>query len=183
MTRAECLERAVFPDPSTSPYCLPFATDSAYTVTQSYCSPPPRSHQTRFAWDFAMPMSTEILAAREGVVIEMREHWLDSDSQGGHENVVVLLHPDETLSLYIHMQHEGVLVELGDTVPQGGLLGWIGTSGTGFPHLHFMVCVRGGFCSSPTETTVPISFSNAIGPLDSIGGILQDAEYLAGACN
>ena len=180
--RGQCIQRAAFPTPSSAQYCLPYAENSAFLVTQSYCSLPARSHETRFAWDFAMPMGTEIRAAREGVVVELREHWLDTDTQGGHENMVALRHADETLSLYIHLQHNGVLVEMGDTVPAGGLLGLGGSSGTGFPHLHFMVCLRAGLCSSPTEITLPISYRNAIGPLDSIGGLAEGEEYLAGPC-
>jgi len=128
-------------------------------------------------------MGTEIIAARAGVVVELREHWLDTDTQGGHENMVALQHDDESLSLYIHMMKDGVLVEMGDTVPRGGLIGWMGSSGTGFSHLHFMICLRGGLCSSPREITLPISYRNAIGPLDSIGGLVEGEEYLAGACN
>lgn len=181
--RTECLQRAVFPAPSSSSYCLPFAEGSAFTVTQSYCSPPPGSHQTRFAWDFDMPMGAEVRAARSGVVVELREHWPDTDPQGGHENMVSLRHSDETISLYIHMRHEGVLVGLGDTIPRGGLLGWSGASGTETPHLHFMVCIRGGLCSSPSEITLPVSYRNAQGPLDSLGGLVQGERYVAGPCD
>ena len=182
-TRAECIQRAVFPEPTSSPYCLPFAEGSAYALTQSYCSAPGRSHMNRFAWDFAGPMGTEIIAVRGGVVVELREHWPDTDTQGGHENMVAVQHDDESLSIYIHMMKDGVLVELGDTVPRGGLIGWMGSSGTGFSHLHFMICLRAGLCSSPTEITLPVSYRNAIGPLDSIGGLAEGEEYLAGACN
>lgn len=181
--RNECLQRAAFPAPSSSPYCLPFAEGSAFTVTQSYCAPPPGSHQTRFAWDFDMPLGAPVHAVRSGVVVELREHWPDTDPLGGHENMVSLRHADETISLYIHMQHEGVLVELGDSVPRGGLLGWSGSSGTETPHLHFMVCIRGGLCSSPTEITLPISYRNAQGPLDPIGGLVLGERYVAGPCN
>lgn len=182
-TRAECLQQAVFPEPSTSAYCLPFATGSSYSVSQAYCSPPPGSHQTRFAWDFDMPVGTEILATRAGVVVELREHFSDNDPQGGHENMVSLRHDDQTISLYIHLRQNGVLVEMGDTVPRGSLLGWGGASGTTVPHLHFMVCLRGGICSSPNEFTIPVSFRNAIGPLDANGGLSAGTTYTAASCN
>lgn len=96
--------------------------------------------------------------------------------------MVSLRHDDETISLYIHMRQNGVLVELGDSVPRGGLLGWGGSSGTPVPHLHFMVCIRGGLCSSPTEITLPLTFRNAVGPLDSIGGLMVGETYTAGSC-
>jgi murein DD-endopeptidase MepM/ murein hydrolase activator NlpD len=172
----------VFTDAAASPYCLPFAIGSTYTVTQSYCST--GSHAGRFAYDFDLPMGTEVLAARAGEVVELREHWSDADTQGGHENVVILRHSDATLSLYIHMRHEGVLVEMGDYVPQGGLLGWSGSSGTGFPHIHFQVCLRGGECSTGTnEVTLPVNFRNAEGPLDALGGLVVGEPYRALACS
>lgn len=183
-SREECLGRADFGPPTASPYCLPFAEGSAYAVVQSYCAPPPGSHVTRFAYDFNLPMGTEVLNAREGVVVELREHWPDDNRTGGQENMVSLRHADETISLYIHMKQDGVLVELGDTVPRGGLLGWSGASGdpTGYPHLHFMVCLRGGICSSPNEVTLPVNFNNAIGPLDSNQGLVVGETYTAGRC-
>ena len=127
-------------------------------------------------------MGAEVLAARGGEVVELREHWSDTDTQGGHENVVILRHDDATLSLYIHMRQNGVLPELGDYIPSGGLLGWSGSSGTGFPHIHFQVCLRGGMCSTGNEVTLPVNFRNARGPLDPLGGLVSGGVYSAGAC-
>lgn len=178
--RASCAN-PVFTDPAASVWCLPYATGAVYTVTQSYCST--GSHTGRFAYDFDMPMGAEVLAARAGEVVELREHWPDTDTQGGHENVVILRHSDSTLSLYIHMRHQGVAVELGDYVAQGGLLGWSGSSGTGFPHIHFQVCLRAGQCSTGTnEVTLPVNFRNAEGPLDSLGGLVSGERYRALGC-
>lgn len=185
-TRQECLAAADFVEPTASPYCLPYAGGSSHSVSQSYCAPAPGSHETRFAYDFAMPIGTEVLAARPGVVVELREHWLDSDRTGGHENMVSLRHDDETISLYLHLRHEGVVPEMGDSVPMGGLLGYSGNTGDsgGFAHLHFQVCLRGGMCSWKTgEYTLPVNFRNALGPLDSRGGLLPGASYEAGDCS
>lgn len=182
-TRQECLAAADFGEPSESPYRLPYAIGSSYSVAQSYCSPAPGSHETRFAYDFAMPEGTEVRAARSGVVVELREHWLDTDRTGGHENMVSLRHEDETISLYLHLRHQGVVPEMGDTIPAGGLLGYSGNTGDpgGFPHLHFQVCLRGGMCSWKTgEYTLPVNFNNARGPLDPRGGLLLGATYEAG---
>jgi murein DD-endopeptidase MepM/ murein hydrolase activator NlpD len=179
-SRADCAN-PVFSEPAASPYCLPFAAGAAYTVTQSYCST--GSHAGRFAYDFDMPMGTEVLAARAGEVVELREHWPDEDTRGGHENVVILRHDDATLSLYIHMRQNGVLVEMGDYVSRGGLLGWSGSSGSSFPHIHFQVCLRGGQCSTGTnEVTLPVSFRNAEGPLDALGGLITGERYRATGC-
>lgn len=183
-TRVECLAAANFSAPESSPYCLPFAEGSSYLLSQSYCAPPPGSHLTRFAYDFNMPMGTEVLAARAGTVVELREHWSDEDPQGGHENMVSLRHDDETISLYIHMRQDGVLVEMGDYVPKGGLLGWSGSSGTTLPHIHFQICLRSGMCSYKTgEYTLPVNFSNADGSLDSADGLMAGEYYTAQPCS
>lgn len=182
-THAACLSRAEFGLPDESPYCLPFGEGEAYFVSQSYCAPQGWSHHLRFAYDFDMPLGTEILAARAGEVVELREHFSDDDPAGGHENVVILRHQDQTLGLYIHMMQNGILVEMGDQVPQGGLLGWSGRSGSTLEHLHFQVCLRGGRCSTGTdEVTLPVNFSNAAGPLDEAGGLAAGHTYEATSC-
>lgn len=179
-TQQECLDNAFFGDPSESPWYLPFAIDSSYLLTQSYCSGTGHSHESRFAYDFQMPFGTEILAARAGTVVELREYFSDKEPRGGHENMVCLKHEDETISLYIHMKYHGVDVELGDFVPRGGLLGWIGTSGTSFAHLHFQICERPGMCSYPDkEFTMPVNFRNAEGMHDERGGLLMGEYYKA----
>jgi hypothetical protein len=184
-TRQQCLDQATFTEPASSPYCLPYAVGSAYALGQSYCSPPPGSHQTRFALDFVMPEGTEILAARAGEVVELREHWPSDNRTGGHENMVSLRHEDETISLYLHLQQDGVAVEMGDVVQRGELLGWSGSSGdpAGVPHLHFQVCLRSGMCSWQTgEYTLPVNFRNAEGSHDPAGGLMTGRTYRALPC-
>ena len=184
-TQADCLAGAIFDDPADSPYCLPWAEGERYAVGQSYCSPPPGSHQTRYAYDFLMPLGTEILNVRAGEVVELREHFADDDRTGGHENMVSLRHEDGTISIYMHLQYQGVEVEMGDIVPQGALLGWSGMSGdpAAIPHLHFQICLRSGLCSYTTqEITLPVNFRNAQGNHTAAGGLAVGESYLAGAC-
>lgn len=181
-TRQECLEAADFCPPEESPYSLPYLVGMEFEIYQSYCSPPPGSHETRFAIDFLMPLGTQIIAARAGKVVELREQWPDDDTDGNHNNMVCLRHSDETLGLYIHMMQNGVDVELGDYVEKGGHLGWSGSSGdtNGIPHLHFQVCLRSGMCSSVTgEYTLPVNFSNAQGKHNSRNGLITGELYLA----
>jgi murein DD-endopeptidase MepM/ murein hydrolase activator NlpD len=81
------------------------------------------------------------------------------------------------------MKYQGVDVELGDYVPKGGHLGWIGSSGTGFPHLHFQICEGAGRCSGPdNEFTMPVNFSNTDGVLNINGGLIEGEYYKAKAC-
>ena len=185
-TRQECFDIAIFDDPQLSPYCLPYNEGDEYLLGQSYCSPPPGSHETRFAYDFMMPMGTEIIAVRKGEVVELRDNYEDNDSIASHSNMVCLRHEDESISLYLHMQHNGIDVEMGDIVPKGGHLGWSGNSGDthGTPHLHFQVCLKSGMCSYVTgEYTMPINFSNTNGPHDEAGGLIVGETYFALPCN
>jgi murein DD-endopeptidase MepM/ murein hydrolase activator NlpD len=184
-TRAECLAGATFIDPSASPYCLPWAEGESYVVGQSYCSPPPGSHQVRYAYDFLMPEGTEIQNVRAGEVVELREHFPDDNRTGGQENMVSLRHDDQTISIYMHLKYQGVAVEMGDHVPQGGLIGWSGTTGDpgGVPHLHFQICLRSGLCSYATqEITLPVNFRNALGTPTAEGGLALGESYTAGHC-
>jgi len=185
LTRADCLAGALFGDPAESPYCLPWAEGERYTVGQSYCSPPPGSHQTRYAYDFLMPLGTEILNVRAGDVVELREHFADDNRTGGQENMVSLRHDDGTISIYMHLRYQGVAVEMGEHVPRGGLLGWSGNTGdpAGVPHLHFQVCLRSGLCSYTTqEITLPVNFRNAEGAHTAAGGLAVGQGYTAGTC-
>lgn len=184
-SRQECLDEAIFGERLLSPYCLPFFQGDSYVLYQSYCSPPPGSHERRYAYDFLMPEGTEIIASRAGEVVEIQEDWPNDNRIGGHENMVCLLHDDETIAVYIHLQEDGVDVELGDKIHKGGHLGWSGKSGdtNGVAHLHFQVCLRSGMCSYKTgEYTVPMNFANTDGPHDEAGGLIVGETYFALPC-
>jgi len=182
-TQAACLSGAAVPPADTSPYILPWAEGQEFGLGQGYCTTPPRSHHLRYAYDFLMPEGTAIHNVRAGVVVELREHFADDDRTGGHENMLSLRHDDQTISIYMHLRHEGVAVEMGQYVPQGALLGWSGATGdpAGIPHLHFQICLRGGLCSYRTqEITLPVSFRNAQGVFGPAGGLVEGARYTAG---
>jgi len=183
-TQAACLSGAVFDQAADSPYVLPWAEGQSFLVGQGYCTTPPRSHHLRYAYDFLMPEGTEIRNVRAGLVVELREHYADDDRVGGHENMLSLRHDDETISIYMHLRHQGVAVDMGQYVPQGALLGWSGATGdpAGIPHLHFQICLRSGMCSYTTqEITLPVSFRNALGVFGPTGGLIEGEAYAAGS--
>ena len=174
------LEFLRFGDPAESPYCLPFPEGESYYINNSYSTR--GSLIGRFAYDFAMPFGSEIAAARAGTVTETRDQYRDDEAVGGHENGVFVVHDDGTMAAYLHMSEEGVLVDVGDEVRAGDVIGFVGTSGTSpnNPHLHFEV-FEGQGEGSQWYRTLPVNFRNAKGALDERGG-LAETDYEALIC-
>jgi murein DD-endopeptidase MepM/ murein hydrolase activator NlpD len=69
----------------------------------------------------------------------MAQRWLEQKiSQPG--NNIVIQHSDNSRSGYWHLQKDGALVKVGDTVRQGQIIGLSGKTGyAALPHLHFIV--------------------------------------------
>ncbi len=54
--------------------------------------------------------------------------------------MIIIQHEDGSRAGYWHLQHNGALVNVGDTVEQGQEIGLSGKTGLAlFPHLHFLV--------------------------------------------
>ena len=89
--------------------------------------------------DVPAPRNTKIYAAKSGVVTTSVEGTGGSWSYGEY---VVVSHSDGTSTLYAHMNSRAV--SKGQTVTQGDVIGYVGTTGrsTG-NHLHFEVRVNG----------------------------------------
>lgn len=161
-----------FPDPAESPYCLPYPVGDTATVSQSWSDSESGTHRGRFAYDFDMPFGSQISAARGGTVTEIRDQYHDYELVAGHENGVFVLHDDGTMAAYLHMSEDGVLVNVGDTVTTGQVIGLVGTTGTAVPHLHFEV-FEGQDLGTQWYRSLPVSFRNATTPLDRWGGLLR----------
>ena len=88
--------------------------------------------------DMACPQGTPIYATRAGKVTRA------SYQAGGAGNYVSINHLDGFASIYMHMTH--YVVSAGQTVSQGQLIGYVGSTGisTG-PHLHFGVSYAGTY--------------------------------------
>ena len=127
-------------DGSNYTYRLPFRSDFDAYVSQGNNGT--FSHQNTNAIDFTVDEGTPLYAARKGIVGAIEESATEScDTRGAcSANYVSLVHQDGTVSEYLHLQTNGVLVELGDVVEAGQFIGYSGNTGfsTG-PHLHFHV--------------------------------------------
>lgn len=86
------------------------------------------------AIDLAAPVGTPIFAAANGrVMISRAGGW-----NGGYGTYIVIEHQNGTQTLYSHNSRN--LVSVGQSVVQGQVIGYIGTSGkTTGPHLHFEI--------------------------------------------
>lgn len=135
------LQKGMVKDNTSYVYDLPFKNGKAYWMVQGYFSH--FSHKERIALDFKMKRGTKIYAARDGVVIRVKE---DSNKGGWSRkyrsfgNNIVIRHADSSRAGYWHLQQNGALVNVGDTVKKGQLIGLSGRTGFAlFPHLHFVV--------------------------------------------
>jgi murein DD-endopeptidase MepM/ murein hydrolase activator NlpD len=83
-----------------------------------------------------------------------------------------VLHDDGTMAMYLHLSESGVLVDVGDDVTTGDVIGLVGTTGTDVPHLHFEVW-EGQGAGTQWYRSLPVSFANATAPLDDWGGLVE----------
>ena len=135
------LQKGIIKDDTSYVYSLPYEEGSSHLIVQGYFGI--FSHQERAALDFKMKRGTNILAVRDGVVIRVKE----DGSRGGwsrkwrsHGNNIVIQHSDNSRSGYWHLQKDGALVKVGDTVRQGQVIALSGKTGyAATPHLHFIV--------------------------------------------
>ncbi len=127
------------------PYRAPFALASAYPVSQAF--PTSVTHTTpdsRFAVDIAMPVGTDIYAARSGTVVEVASTnyrgGFDTTREGAEANLVRILHDDGTFAVYAHLNWNSIRVRPGDVVQRGQYIADSGNTGfSSGPHLHFAI--------------------------------------------
>ena len=160
-----------YPDPIRSDYILPYAAGDQYRIVRGNCSR--QGHylgdygNLSFAYDFAMPIGTEVLAIRGGKVVSLVEKYRNGDRDWYHANFIAIQHADGTFAQYVHIAYNSVPLIVGQTVNQGDLIALSGDTGvTSASKLHLEVI------DSPIERcvvnkatadchTIPITFRNA----------------------
>jgi murein DD-endopeptidase MepM/ murein hydrolase activator NlpD len=163
--------------PSNYNYALPW-TNGQYKVTQG---PGGRfSHQDskgRHAVDVSMPEGTRVTAARAGTVVSIDENERAGNSSRAG-NYVRILHSDGTMSVYLHLRQQGVMVKEGQFVNVGDLIAYSGNTGhsTG-AHLHFVVQKNIGM----NVVSIPFKFEGPTGVamVPKAGDLLGNAEVAA----
>jgi len=143
-------DNAVFTDLPNSAYILPYQPGQSHRLIQGNCSSNERTHHAggmlQFAYDFAMPMGTPVMAARAGRVRRVVNEFQDYSGIPGEENLIVITHDDGSFGFYVHLQQASDLVGVDDWVEQGDIIGYSGNSGySSEPHLHFHVLALAAF--------------------------------------
>lgn len=148
------------------PYRAPFPAAVSHRISQAY--PVARTHTTpdsAYAVDIAMPIGSDVHAARGGLVIDVTSNnYRSSDSlesaDGAAANVVRIVHDDGTFAIYAHLNWNSIRVRPGERVTRGQYIADAGNTGfsTG-PHLHFAVIRNAGL----KMVSVPVEFAIAGG--------------------
>jgi murein DD-endopeptidase MepM/ murein hydrolase activator NlpD len=125
-------------------YYLPFKNGDEFMLWQGYNGA--FSHQNENSLDFNMPMGTEIYSARAGIVckvIESNSRHCKERECAKYNNYIRVYHDDGTFAEYTHIRKDGSIVNEGDTISIGQLIGYSGNVGwASGPHLHFTVFLQ-----------------------------------------
>ena len=140
---------ARFGDPDARPvryaYRLPYRAGKTFSVLQGFHGTFSHRGSNEYAVDFDCPVATQVLAAREGIVVASNAAAQGSGTTPDYleyrrTNFVLVLHDDGTLGEYMHLAPSGVRVAVGQRVERGDELALSGNTGfSSTPHLHFQV--------------------------------------------
>jgi murein DD-endopeptidase MepM/ murein hydrolase activator NlpD len=160
-------------------YKLPYPGGVTYRVSQGNNSSFSHTGKARYAFDFAMPVGSDVVTVAAGKVVLVKESSNISGNSSGYANYanyVVIEHADGFRSVYVHLKYNSVIVNVGQLVQQGQKIAESGKTGWATnAHLHFQLQEKGG--GSWWEQSVPISFSDVA----ENGGVpLENHSYASG---
>jgi murein DD-endopeptidase MepM/ murein hydrolase activator NlpD len=138
----------------------------------------PVLHTTKghYGVDYAASVGTPVWAAAEGTVAMAAR-------SGGAGNMVVLNHPSNVSTVYMHLSRFAKGLKAGQKVRQRQLIGHVGSTGlsTG-PHLHYGMKVRGRYVD-PLKFKIPkgemLSRGDRIRFLDQLPDRMAALESIA----
>jgi murein DD-endopeptidase MepM/ murein hydrolase activator NlpD len=163
------LQKGGIKDDTSYVYSLPYASNTSHRLIQGYFGH--FSHKERAALDFKMKRGTKVFAARDGIVVRVKQ---DGNKGGWNKkyrpygNNIVVEHADGSRAGYWHLQFNGSLVRVGDSVKKGEPIALSGKTGyAALPHLHFLVWTfngRGEWQQLPTrfQTSKGIKYLRAM---------------------
>ncbi|MFP4152471.1 MAG: M23 family metallopeptidase [Alkalispirochaeta sp.] len=126
-------------------YLFPFEHGTKHRLTQGYNGDFSHFGENRYAVDFNLDEGTPVYAARDGIVVRVKEDSRvggPSAAYADRGNLIMIAHDDGSFGNYVHLAYRGSEVEVGDEVEAGQLIGYSGNTGiSSGPHLHFDVRV------------------------------------------
>ena len=154
-------------EPNMDGFFLPLECGKMAKISQGNFGDFSHQGKAAYAFDFAIPLGTPLVAMADGVVIHTYTQTMPGDpcyNGGGadcfpYANLVVLLHGDGSTTLYKHLN--AVFVSDGDFVPRADVVGLSGSTGysTG-PHAHTM---RMEDCGTSNCQSLPLAFADVPG--------------------
>ena len=164
---------------SSARYLIPWSSSQRYKVGKGIGGSGSHTGKASYAFDFRLPSGTTVRAARAGAVVRVVEHFVEGGPEERFKkraNTVFILHSDGTIARYLHLQPQGALVELGDSVRAGDPIGLSGNTGHSHrPHLHFDVFAVD---DELERQTIAVRFANgtARGFVPTTGQMLYGGE-------
>lgn len=170
---------------SEDSYRLPYppGISPLIRLTQGNFEPGPGSHKGReaFAFDFAQEGNTTftVVAARSGRILDIREDQPTGCNKPNCANYVVIAHePDDgTADLYLHLEMDSVIPQVGEWVHRGCPIATADDTGKSTEnHLHFVRVEKPDKLGWPhvSEKSVPIIDSPTNGGFEDVeGGVPQ----------
>lgn len=119
--------------------------------------------------------TTNVIAAMSGRIYSVTTGCTEGDKScgGGYGNHVIIEHDDGNYTIYAHMYENSIVVNQGDSVNQGQVIGKVGNTGSSSgAHLHFEVRVGG---SDSNSSQNPLNFVKAEEPRSG-GGTCNSSE-------
>lgn len=127
----------------TVTYSLPFPKGIRSRIGQGYNGHFTHVGALQYSIDFTLPIGTPIHSARRGRVVQVVKKYTEGGIRNdllSKANSILIQHDDGTIGNYAHLKKDGVVVNEGDYVEEGQLIGYSGNTGySQGPHLHFEV--------------------------------------------
>lgn len=120
-----------------------------------------------------------IRAHSKGVVIGVRNNCNDFEN-GSYGNYVLLDHGNGYQTLYGHMEYGSVHVNVGDSVNEGEVIGYMGNTGESFgAHLHFEVRHNGNRIDPYPyiNSDLPNTYEEAEKDIDTLAHEVIEGKY------
>ncbi len=134
--------------------------DQLYYIGPFIVAKSPESHIGPFAWaiDFLVPDGTDILAAKDGKIIDAVDNfdkWGPTEDFKDMLNHVTISHENGEHSQYCHLARHSFRetgLNIGSLIKKGQLIGKVGKTGwTDRDHLHFFVFRVGKLHGNPYD--------------------------------